>query len=243
MARPVRPGVSRARPRRRRPRDDRDLGRATHFATAPARSIASRRSRTRRSSRSRRRTSTTSSGSTTATDGPSATARSPAGPRLHSIAFTTPKARPEHGYDTTTRCERPRPGCRGRPQDRMGRPADARSRGDSRALRAREAARGLPRLRLPARHDRDREPDAHPQGRRRRRRPVRLEPPLDAGRRRRRPRRRVRDRHVRDQGRGRRHLLLAPRGGDRPPAAHHDGRRRRRDRHPPLGSVASSSAT
>ena len=141
----------------------------------------------------------------------------------------------DHGYDSTTRCERPCPGCRGRPQDRMGRPADAGSRGDPRALRAREAARRLPRLRVPARHDRDREPDAHPQGGRRRRRPVRVEPPLDAGRRRGRARRRVRHRHVRDQGRGQRHVLLAPRGGDRPSPAHHDGRRRRRDRHPPLG--------
>ena len=92
-----------------------------------------------------------------------------------------PKARPEHGYDSTTRCERPRPRRRGRPQDRMGRPADAGAPGHSRALRAREAARRLPRLRLPARHDRDREPDAHPQGRRRRRRPVRVEPAVHAG--------------------------------------------------------------
>ena len=51
---------------------------------------------------------------------------------------------------------------------------------------------GLPRLGVPARDDRDGQPDAHAQGGRRRRRPLRLEPALDAGRRRRRARRRVR---------------------------------------------------
>ena len=64
--------------------------------------------------------------------------------------------------------------------------------GDPRALRARAAARRLPHLRLPARDDRDREPDAHAQGRRRRRRALRVEPALDPGRRRRGARRRVR---------------------------------------------------
>ena len=57
---------------------------------------------------------------------------------------------------------------------------------------SRAAARRLPDRRVPARDDRDGEPDAHAQGRRRRRRPLRVEPALDPGRRRRRARRRVR---------------------------------------------------
>ena len=81
------------------------------------------------------------------------------------------------------------------------------------------------------------------QGGRRRRRALRLEPALDAGRRRRGARRRVRHRRLRDQGRGQRHLLRAHRGGGRPQAATDDGRRRRRDRRPPLAPAASSSAT
>ncbi len=48
---------------------------------------------------------------------------------------------------------------------------------------------------------------------------------------------------VRDQGRGQRHVLPAPRGGGRPPSARDDGRRRRRDRRPPLRTAASSSVT
>ena len=123
----------------------------------------------------------------------------------------------------------------GRAPDRVGRPADAGARRDPRAVRARAAARRIPRLGLPPRDDRDREPHAHAEGRRRRGRPLRVEPALDPGRRRRGARRRVRDRHVRDQGRGQRHVLPAPRGGDRPPPARDDGRRRRRDRDPPLG--------
>ena len=93
---------------------------------------------------------------------------------------------------TALRREGPRPRGRGQAADRVGRPADAGARGDPGAVRARAAARRLPRLRLPARHDRDREPDADAEGGRRGRRAVRLEPALDAGRRRRGARRRVR---------------------------------------------------
>ena len=77
---------------------------------------------------------------------------------------------------------------------------------------------GHPHLRLPARHQRDREPDAHAEGRRRRRRAVRVQPAVDAGRRRRGPGGRVRHLRVRHQRRGQRHLLRAHRGGTRPPA-------------------------
>ena len=45
---------------------------------------------------------------------------------------------------------------------------------------------------------------------------------------------------VRDQGRGPRHVLRAPRGGDRPSPARDDGRRRRRDRDPPLGPARAA---
>ena len=105
--------------------------------------------------------------------------------------------------------------------------------GDPRAVRARAAARRLPHRRVPARDHRDRQPDAHAQGGRRGRRALRVEPAVDAGRRRRGARRRVRHLRLRDQGRGQRHLLLAHRGGGRPQAAADDGRRRRRDRRPP----------
>ena len=128
----------------------------------------------------------------------------------------------------------------GRAPDRVGRPADAGAHRDPRALRAGAAARRLPRLRLSPRDERDGEPDAHAQGGRRRGRPLRLQSALDPGRRRRRARRRLRDRDLRDQGRGPRHLLPAPRGRDRPPAARDDGRRRRRDRHPPLGPARAA---
>ena len=137
------------------------------------------------------------------------------------------------GNDTTLRRERPGARLRGQAPDRVGRPADAGARRDPRAVRGGAAARRLPRLGLPARDDGDGEPDAHAQGRRRRRRPVRLESALDPGRRRGGARRRVRRLGLRDQGRGQRHLLRAHRGGRRPQAAHHDGRRRRRDRRAP----------
>ena len=114
---------------------------------------------------------------------------------------------------------------------------------DPRALRARAAARRLPHLGLPPRDHRDREPDAHAEGGRRRRRAVRVEPALHAGRRRRGARRRVRHPGLRDQGRGQRHLLLAHRGRGRSQAAADDGRRRRRDQRPPQRRGASSSAT
>ena len=55
---------------------------------------------------------------------------------------------------------------------------------DPRAVRGRAAARGHPHRRLPARHQRDRQPDAHAEGGRRRRRAVRLQPALHPGRRR-----------------------------------------------------------
>ena len=89
-------------------------------------------------------------------------------------------------------------------------------------------------VRVPARDDGDREPDAHAQGRRRRRGAVRVESAVDAGRRRGSARRGVRHPRLRDQGRGQRHVLLAHHGRGRPQAAADDGRRRRRDRRPPL---------
>ena len=94
----------------------------------------------------------------------------------------------------------------------------------------RAAAGRLPHRGVPARHDRDREPHAHPEGGWGGRRVVRVEPALDAGRCRGRARRGVRHLVLRDQGRGSRHVLLAHRGVGRPQAALHDGRRRRRDR-------------
>src|SRR5215210_3285857 len=60
----------------------------------------------------------------------------------------------------------------------MGRPADAGPLGDPRALRERPAAGGLPDLRVPACHERDREPDAHAQGGRGGRRALRVEAAL-----------------------------------------------------------------
>ena len=88
---------------------------------------------------------------------------------------------------------------------------------------------------LPARDDRDGEPRPHALRGRRRRRPLRVEPALHAGRRRGRARRRVRGRRVRDQGRGQRHLLPPHRGRRRPPAASDHGRRGRRHRRAPFG--------
>ena len=121
----------------------------------------------------------------------------------------------------------------GRAAHPVGRPADAGAGRDPRAVRGGAAARRLPHLGLPARDERDRQPDAHAQGRRRRRRAVRVEPALDPGRRRGGAGRRIRHLRLRDQGRGQRHLLRAHRGGGRPQAAADDGRRRRRDRRPP----------
>ena len=70
---------------------------------------------------------------------------------------------------------------------------------------------------------------------RRGRRALRVQPALDAGRRRRSARRGVRRCRVRDQGRGQRHVLPPHRGSRRPPPASDDGRRRRRHRRSPLG--------
>ncbi len=122
----------------------------------------------------------------------------------------------------------------------MGRPADAGARVDPGALRARAAAGRLPRLGVPPRHLRDREPDADAEGRRCGRRALRVEPAVHAGRRRRGARRRVRRLGLRDQGRGQRHVLRAHRGRGRPQAAPDDGRRRRRDRRAPLAPARAA---
>ena len=82
--------------------------------------------------------------------------------------------------------------------------------------------------------------DAHAEGGRRGRRALRVEPAVDAGRRRRGARRRVRHLRLRDQGRGQRHVLLAHRGRGRPQAAADDGRRRRRDRRAPLRAARAA---
>ena len=98
---------------------------------------------------------------------------------------------------------------------------------------------GHARQRVPARHHRDREPHAHAEGRRRGHRAVRVQPALDAGRRRRGARAALRHPHLRHQGRGHRDLLRAHRRRHRPQAADHDGRRRRRRRpHPRHGPEA-----
>ena len=99
-----------------------------------------------------------------------------------------------HGDDEAIRREGPGARPRGRPPHPVGRPADAGAGRDPRAVRARAAARRLPDLGVPARDDGDREPRADAEGGRRRRGAVRLEPALDAGRRRRGARRGVRHR-------------------------------------------------
>ena len=73
-----------------------------------------------------------------------------------------------HRHPARPRRHRPRPRRRGRPADRVGRARDARPAPHPRALRARAAARRPAHRRLPPRHDRDGQPDAHAQGRRRR---------------------------------------------------------------------------
>ena len=109
----------------------------------------------------------------------------------------------------------------------MGRARDARPAPHPRALRARPPARRPAHRRVPPRHDRDRQPDADPQGRRRRRRARGLEPALDQGRRRRGARGRVRHRDVRAARRGPRHLLRASQQRRGHASADHDGRRLR----------------
>ncbi len=161
-----------------------------------------------------------------------ATARHRRGLRFHQP--TTPEER-IHGNHTAIRREGSGARPRRRAADCVGRPADAGARGDPRALRARAAARRAPHLRVSARDDRDGEPRPHAVGGRRRCRALRVQPALDAGRRRGCPRRRVRRRRVRDQGRGQRHVLPPHRGRGRSPSAPDDGRRRRRDRRAPLG--------
>ena len=109
----------------------------------------------------------------------------------------------------------------------MGRPAHAGAARHPRPLRE-GAAAGRPQGRgLPARDHRDRQPDAHPQGRRRQRRAVRLQPAVDPGRHRGRAGRALRHRHLRPARGRHRRLLRAPRGGPRHPAQHHHGRRLR----------------
>ena len=75
-----------------------------------------------------------------------------------------------------------RPGRCGASQDRVGRSADAGAGRDSRALRAGAAAGGPADRVVPARHDRDGQSHAHAQGGRGRRRAVRIESALHAGR-------------------------------------------------------------
>ena len=93
-------------------------------------------------------------------------------------------AKGNDGSNEALRREGPRPRRRGQAADRVGRPADAGARRDPRPVREGAAARRLPHRRLPARHDGDGEPDADAEGGRRRRGVVRVEPALDAGRRR-----------------------------------------------------------
>ena len=138
---------------------------------------------------------------------------------------STADDRPDHA--ARPRPDRPRTRVRGRAPDRMGRARDAGAAPDPRAVRARPAARRPAGRGVPPRHDRDGQPHAHAQGRRRRGRARRVEPALDEGRRRRGARRRVRHPDVRPARRGPRHLLRAPQRGRRHASPDHDGRRLR----------------
>ena len=109
----------------------------------------------------------------------------------------------------------------------MGGARDARPPPHPRAVRARAAAGRPAHRRVPPRHDRDRQPDANAEGRRRRSGPGGLQPAVDQGRCRGRARRGIRDRHVRPARRGSRHVLRPSQQRRRHPAADHDGRRLR----------------
>ena len=121
------------------------------------------------------------------------------------------------------------PGARAaRPRaDGVGGGGDGRARPDPGSVREGASARGHPDRRLPARDDRDREPRRGADGGRGGGLALRVQSPVDAGRRRGRPVRAERCGRVRDQGRGQRDVLPAHRGGARPASADHDGRRRR----------------
>ena len=79
------------------------------------------------------------------------------------------------------RCERYRAGRCRQAQDRMGQAADARAANHSQAFHQGAAAEGPARFRLPARHQRNRQPDDHAARWRRRRRSVRFESAFHAG--------------------------------------------------------------
>ncbi len=114
------------------------------------------------------------------------------------------------------------------------------------ALRQGTTAGGHARRRLPARHGRDGQPDAHAAARRRRCGAVRLQPAVHAGRRGRLAGDPLRDPRLRHQGRGQRHLLQAHPRRARPQAADDDGRRRRPGQHaaqgPPRAAGRRASA-
>ena len=96
-----------------------------------------------------------------------------------------------------------------------------------RALRQGAAAQGPSPRRLPAHHQRDRQPAAHAQGGRRRGLLLRLQSALDPGRRRRGAGQGVRHPDLRDSRRRSRHLLQPSARRARAPSDDHDGRRRR----------------
>ena len=99
----------------------------------------------------------------------------PQGDRLTMTATSTdPRAGVTAAHDVTDLG----PGGRRRPAHRMGRARDAGPPAHPRAVRARAAARRPADRGLPPRHDRDRQPDAHAQGRRRRRSCSRASNPL-----------------------------------------------------------------
>ncbi len=93
------------------------------------------------------------------------------------------------------------------------------------AVREGEAAQGRPDRRLPPRDHGDRGAHAGAGGGRREGRPVRLEPPVDAGRGGRLPREERRHRRLRDQGGEPEDVLRAHPRGPRRGAPHDDGRR------------------
>ena len=90
---------------------------------------------------------------------------------------------------------------------------------------------------VPARDDRDREPDGDARCRRRGGRPLCVEPAVDPGRRGGGALRAERHRDVRGEGRGHRDVLPAHQRGAGHAPAHHDGRRRRHGERPPQGAA------
>src|SRR5947207_16028425 len=108
----------------------------------------------------------------------------------------------------------------------MGAAADARFATDSEAIRQGAAAEGNSRFGMPARDERNREPDDRVARRRGGHRIVRVESAFDAGRSGGVVEQGFQYSDVRDEGRGQRYVLRAPGRGAGSQAADDDGRRR-----------------